>query len=131
MVRVDVHAGTSSHIVNAWQIPFLDALSCGWVVNNLSEQCALLNGIALHPRTVRIDVAQNPPVAVPDSRTVECPFHGVDAVTSLTHLVESVSVNVCHAQLVELSRPRRLVVAAPGFAVVPVGRNTVVPVVFP
>ena len=131
VVGVDVHASSAAHVIHARQIPFLDSFACCRVVDDLPEEVALLDGVALHSRPVGVDVGKNPAVSVSDTRAMERAFHRVDRISSLTHLIESVAIDICHPQLMELRRPGPFVVSAPCRAVVPVGGCAVVPVVFP
>ncbi len=131
MVGVNVHAASTTHIIHIRQVPLLDVLTCGRIVEHLSEQVRLLYGIHLHAWAVGVDVAHVVSVAVAYARTEHHAFHGVHSVAALQHLVNTIAVGVGHAKLVELSRPRGLVVAAPGVAVVPVAGSTIVPVVRP
>ena len=55
----------------------------------------------------------------------------IHRVAALNHLVAAVAIDVGHTQLMELGRPGRLVVAAPGVRVVPVGGRAASPVVVP
>ena len=128
---IDIHAGTASHVIDRGQVPFLDAFGSAGIVEQLSQEGTLLDGIDLHARTVWVDVTEDVAVAVADARALEPSREGVHRIAALYHLVASVTIHVGHTQLVEFSRPGALVVAAPGGGVVPVGRVTARPVIIP
>ena len=131
VVRVDIHAGTAAHVIDAGQVPFLDALAGGGVVDELSQQGALLDGIEFHAGAVWVDVAEDETVAVTDAGALEPTRDGVHAVAALNHLVATIAIDIGHAQHVELSGPRALVVAAPCRALMPVRGLAASPVEIP
>ena len=128
---VDIHAGTAADVEHGGQVPLLDALSRAGVVEQLAQQGALLYGIDLQAGAVGVDVAQDEAVAMTNAGTGKPAGQGVHRVAALHHLVAAVAIDVGHAQLVKLGRPRRLVVTAPRGGVVPPGRPCGGPVVVP
>ena len=114
MRGVDVETGTAPHVVDTRQIPLLDALGRAGIIDQLTQEGALLDGIDLEPRTVGVDVAEHEAVAVADTRRGKPSRVRIHRIAALNHLVGAVAIDIGHTQLVELSRPGRLVVAAPG-----------------
>ena len=131
MRGIHINTDTTSHVVNRRQIPLLDVLTCSRVINELSQQGTLLNGVCLQSRTVWVDVAQDKTVTVTNAGTLKPSRMRIDAVATLNHLVSTVAIDISHAQLMEFSRPGSLVVAAPCVGMMPVGRCASSPVVVP
>ena len=129
--RVHIHAGATSHVVERRQIPLLDAVARGRIVEQLSKQVALLDGIGFHARTVGVDVADHEAVAMPDARRAEPVAERIDRIAALQHLLVSIPIHIAHAQLMKFSWPRTLIVTTPSGRVMPVGRRSSAPVVVP
>lgn len=53
---------------------------------------------------------------------------GVDGITTLQHLVDTIAIHIGYSQLVELCRPRCLVVATPSIIMVEIGWLAIHPV---
>ena len=66
MVGVDIEGGTSTHIIDRRQIPLLEMLTRGRIVEILSYQGRLLDGKGLHARTGRVDICNEEAVAMLD-----------------------------------------------------------------
>ena len=56
-------------------------------------------------------------------------FLWIYAITTLQHLIDTVAINIGNTQLMELCRPRCLIVAAPCVAMMPVRRCAVIPII--
>ena len=128
---VEVEACTAPHVVNRRQVPLLDALGRGGVVEALSQERRLLNGKAFQAGTVGVDVADDEAVAVLQTGRGEAVLCGIHAVAAGPHLVAAVAVAVEDADLVELCAPGALGVAHPRVAVVPVRGFASLPVEVP
>ena len=128
---INVETGAAPHVVDARQIPLLDVFGCTGVIEQLPQECALLDGIDLQARTVGVNVREHVAVAVAYARTGKPARLGIHRVAALNHLVGAVAVHVSHTQLVELCRPWCLVVTAPGLVMMPIGRHACCPVILP
>ena len=128
-----IHINTSAtpHVIDRRQIPFLDMLPGGSIVEHLSQQVALLYGKHLHARTVGVYIAHVKAVAMTYAGTIHHVFDRIDTKASLKYLINTVAIHICHTQLVKLCRIRLLVVAAPCVVVVPVRGLAFLPVISP
>ena len=128
---IHIETGAAAYIIDRWQIPLLDMLCGACVIEQLTQQGALLDGIDLQSWTVGVNIAQHIAVSVAYARTGKPSRMWIHRVAALYHLVGTVAIDVGYTQLMELGRPGRLVVTAPGVRVVPVCRCAVSPVVVP